>query len=450
MKTAAIESAESAQFGQKEDVIGPSLSSQLLALVSQRPITELDLEMTALFTLDSIAGIVGARTSPKAAPFLNWLASGDEGVGTGRAAMRLGALSNILELDSMHRASAVHAGTVVVPAAFAVGYARRRDGRHVLSAIIKGCEVVYRIGRAVGPTHYKNYQNTSTVGPFGAAVAAGLLMDLSPSELVHAFGNAGTQAGGFWEFLTEGTLTKQLHAGGSAERGVVAAHLAKHFFTGPSGILEGARGFFAIACPGSDPEAVMRAPDSRWELWNNSYKPWPTPRHTHPTIDAALELSSLLTGRPVRRIDVETYPVALDLCNEPVATNEHQAKFSLRYCAVIALLDGQVNHASFASDALIRAAGLVERTSVRTAEPYTSAYPRAWGARVSVTLESGDTLVCTREHAKGDPEAPMSRNEMIAKAIDLFRIGGVTQPEDFAASVLDMVRGGPVPDLLKT
>lgn len=423
-----------------------SLSGELVALLARRPVSERDLEMTALFTLDAMAGMVGARAHPKARPILDWLAS--EGGGASRAAFRLAALSNILEMDSMHRASAIHAGTVVVPAALAVGQSLGSDGRDVLTAILKGCEAAFRIGRAVGPAHYRVYQNTATVGPFGAAVAAGLLLDLSASQLAHALGNAGTQAGGFWEFLVDGTLTKQLHAGGSAERGVAAAQLAKRDFTGPSRILEGDRAFFRTTCPDGDPGAVLRSPEAPWELWNNSYKPWPSPRHTHPAIDAALDLSSLVRSRPIRAIEIDTYQAALDLCDESCPTNEHEAKFSLRHCVTIALLDGQIGFASFEDEAIHRAADLVGRTRVRAAEPFRSAYPHAWGAEVRVTLDSGETLSRSRDHAKGDPEAPMSREEMAAKARELFRVGAVSDPDELMATVLRMAQGDPPPDLL--
>jgi 2-methylcitrate dehydratase PrpD len=423
-----------------------SLSGQLMEVLARRPVSERDLEMTALFTLDAVAGIVGAQHHLKAQPITRWLAA--EGGGISRMAMRLGALSNILEMDSMHRASAIHAGTVVVPAALAVGQALGSDGRRVLTAILKGCEAAYRIGRAVGPAHYRTYQNTATVGPFGAAVAAGLLMELSASEMVHALGNAGSQSGGFWEFLSDGALTKQLHAGGSAERGVAAAQLAQRGFTGPARILEGDRAFFHASCPDGDPDAVLRSPDAPWELWDNSYKPWPSPRHTHPTIDAALELAGLIEGRSIRGVEVDTYQTALDLCDEPSPTNEHQARFSLRHCAVIALLDGRVSFASFEDAAIRRAAGLVGRTTVRAAEPFRSAYPRAWGAEICVTLENGEGHVRRREHAKGDPEAPMSPAEMTAKAAELLRMGGVANVDALIGQVMAMVRGSPVPDFL--
>lgn len=98
----------------------------------------------------------------------------------------------------------------------------------------------------------------------------------------------------------------------------MAADLARLGFTGPPAILEGAKGFFAATCPDADPPAVIRAPDTPWQLLQTSLKPWPSCRHTHPAIDAAQSLQSQIAdlGR-IDRIEVETYPAALDVCYRP-------------------------------------------------------------------------------------------------------------------------------------
>ena len=156
----------------------------------------------------------------------------------------------------------------------------------------------------------------------------------------------------------------------------------------------------------------------------------------------------MIDGRVICDVEVDTYQVALDLCDEPLPNNEHQAKFSLRHCAAIALLDGNVGFSSFDGDAIRRARDIVGRTTVRATENFTAAYPQAWGAEVRVALEGGDKLVQHRTHAKGDPEAPMSRGEIIAKAESLFRLGGVVEPVDLSAAVLNMVHGAPAPGIL--
>ena len=60
-----------------------------------------------------------------------------------------------------------------------------------------------------------------------AAAAVGRLLRLSPDEMLDAFGSAGTQAAGLWEFLRDAADSKQLHTAKAAANGMMAAYLAQ-------------------------------------------------------------------------------------------------------------------------------------------------------------------------------------------------------------------------------
>ena len=80
---------------------------------------------------------------------------------------------------------------------------------------------------------------------FGSAIAAGRLLGLDTQDLVQAMGIAGTQASGVREVF--GSMTKPFHPGRSAQSGVLAALLAQGGFSSSATILEGRRGFGAVA-----------------------------------------------------------------------------------------------------------------------------------------------------------------------------------------------------------
>jgi 2-methylcitrate dehydratase PrpD len=424
---------------------GASLTSGLVGLIQGRTVSEDDLQWTAAFALDALASIIGGAADPNAASLLQWVRA--EPVNTGRRAFLYGGLSTVLELDAMHRGSAVHAGTVVVPAVFAMARDRKVSGRAALIAILKGSEAAFRVGRAAGPSHYRIYQNTATCGVYGSAFAAGVLLGLGNAQLVHALGNAGTQSGGLWEYRETGAMTKQLHAGKAAEAGVVAAQLAQRGFTGPLKILEGGRGFFKAACPDGDPSAVLSGGGDPWELHGMSIKPWPSSRHTHPAIDAALGLAREIRGRPIASVDVQTYRAAIDLCGKGGAPNAHEGRSSVQYCVAAALNDGEVSLSSFDDSAFERHQKLARRVTAAAGEPFVSAYPKAWGAQVSVTFADGTSISNACTNVKGDPEAPLSRDEMTAKARALLALGAVKDADAFIESVLAMAGDGPVPEL---
>jgi 2-methylcitrate dehydratase PrpD len=178
-----------------------------------------------------------------------------------------------------------------------------------------------------------------------------------------------------------------------------------------------------------------------------SIKPWPSSRHTHPAIDAALGLSGKLKDRDIAKVEVDTYQAAIDLCGKGGVANPHHGKSSIQYCVAAALVDGNVTNASYDDKAFERYRDLIPRITVRAVEPYRSAYPKAWGARVSAVLTEGDTVSFSCENVKGDPELPLSEDEMRAKASASLRSGGVKNPDAFMSAVLAMADDRPLPEI---
>ena len=426
-----------------------SLTQNLVRLIRAKDISQDDLDASAVFTLDAVANAIGGCSTEPGGKLIAW-AGGIQQGDAGRRALVMGGLTHILEMDDLHRASVVHPGCVVVPAAFALSDqgAGPADGRALLTSVLHGFEATCRVGMAVGKAHYKIWHSTATCGPFGSAMAGAALLGLSDEQAVDALGNAGTQSAGLWQFMETGAMSKHLHAGRGAEAGVVAAQLAKQGFTGPPEILEGAQGLFAGACPDADGQAVLRDPDHRWQLHETSIKPWPSCRHTHPAIDAALELSAGIDDpAQIAEVIVEGYDAVRDVCDRPQPGSVYEAKFSIYHCAAAALTDGRVDFASFEAEARARLENMRAKVSLKTVEPYVSAYPQNWGSAVEVVMEDGTRLRAERKYCKGDPEARLTDAEMRTKSHMLMKLGGLDEPERLIDAILEMAHGGPVPDL---
>ncbi len=371
----------------------------------------------------------------------------DQGRSPGVAALHNGAVSHILEMDDLDRASVLHPGCVVIPAALALAETRGTSGRELLAAVVLGYEVAIRIGEAVGKRHYWYWHNTATCGVYGAAAAAGALLGLSRERFVWALGNAGTQSAGLWQFLSDGAMSKHLHAGHAAAGGLLAAELAALGFTGPRRILEGERGFFAATAPDARPELVVAGLEpgmARYKLPGVSFKPYPSCRHTHPAVDAALVVRARLGGTldEIERVEIDTYQAALDLCDNPAPVNPYQAKFSLHYTVARALLQGNLVLADFEPerlhDAPVRA--LIARTVARLDPAAEARYPAEWPSQVTVTLRDGRRASARVANPKGDPENPLSPAEAETK----FRgmLAG-TPFERSASALIDLVAALP-------
>jgi len=422
------------------------LTNGLARLLAGKPVDTSDLEAAALFTLDAVANAVAGQATAQGEIIGKW--ADDRAMDAGRRAFVMGALTHILEVDDLHKASVVHPGCVVVPAAWAVAEASGARGPRFLKAVLWGFEAATRVGMAVGPAHYRIWHNTATCGPYGSAAAAGSLLGLDEAQMVDALGNAGTQSAGLWEFLATGAMTKHLHAGRGAEAGVVAAELAKLGFTGPPEILEGKRGFFAATCPDADPGAVLAYPEHRWQVHETSIKPWPSCRHTHPIIDAAQRLRDQVSSiEAIKSVTIKTYQAALNLCDKQSPETEYAAKFSLQHTVAAALSDDQVTFASFDEGSRARLAPLRAKVTVKLSDALEAAYPARWGGVVEGTLKDGTVLREERHDALGDPEAPLSREQLIAKARDLLSYGGMTEPDGLIDAILALPEGGALPNI---
>ena len=421
-----------------------SLTSRLARILA-RPVDTASRERAALHLLDWLGCAAGGTRTESGAALARWAARQPDGpcrvVGGGRqdAACALlvnGALGNALEMDDMHGPAIVHPGPVVVPAALGVAQGlRAREanvqadaGNALLDAIVRGYEAAIRIGLAVGPGHYRYWHKTATCGVFGAAAAAASLLGLDHAATVDALGNAGTQAGGLWQVRNEPVMGKQWHNARAASGGVQAAELAQSGFTGPAFVLEGPQGLFAAMCPDADPGAVDRDGEAPWAMAGMSFKPWPACRHAHAVIDAALELRRLLGGREALRLEVHTYADALAFCDRTHPSTPLQARFSLQHAVAVVLLSGEPRMEDFEPARYTQqdVARLRETVALHAGEPFASAYPARYGARVRALLPDGTALQAEVADALGDPRNPLDRAAIIAKARMLMAWAGWT------------------------
>jgi 2-methylcitrate dehydratase PrpD len=251
------------------------------------------------------------------------------------AALVNGATSHALDYDDVHPLVG-HPTAAILPAALAVGEAEGRTGMEVLRAFIAGYEAAAFVGSLVMRSHYeRGFHSTATLGSFGAAAAAGLLMNLDDAQMAIAFGLAGTQAAGLKSMF--GTMAKPFHAGRAAANGVLAARLAASGFTANPAVLEVQQGFIATQSDGLEAdEAWLPRPGSI--IVETLFKYHAACYLTHSTIEAvtALRHQLSLSGRDVAAIDVHVPSGHLSVCNIPTPRTGLETKFSLRHTAALA------------------------------------------------------------------------------------------------------------------
>ena len=342
------------------------------------------------------------------------------------AALAVGTAAHSLELDDVVNSGSLHPAVAVIPAALSTGYERRCSGAELLTAIVIGYELMVKLGIALQPAaHYRQgFHPTGTCGVFGAAAASAKIMKLAAYEMTHALGIAGSQAAGSLEFLADGAFTKRFHAGWAAHSGVLAAELAKDGFTGPATIIEGKFGFLHGYSQESDPEAVLKNWSTPWEVMNSSIKPHACCRYKQGPIDCIMEImeSQELRAEEIERVDIAILDAGFDLVAEPVEQKMDpmsvvDAQFSMPFGAALAILRKdafldryQMNEIN---DPEIRE--FMKRIRCLRDPELNNDFPRKWPARVVVHTTDGRNFEHRLDHPKGDPENPLSWDEVIDK-----------------------------------
>ena len=248
-----------------------------------------------------------------------------------RAALVNGAIGHALDFDDTSPLMGGHPTVPVLPAALAVVEATGRTGADLLTAYVVGHEVQARIGAAIGVDHYRRgWHQTATVGVFGAAAAVAWLLQLDAERFGHTMGIAASSASGVKANF--GTMTKPLHAGQAASRGVMAARLAAAGFTADSTAIDGNQGLTQAASSGDFRSDRVDTLDGDWALPRTLFKFHAACHLTHAGIEATRSLVDQhgIGADDVDGIRLTVNPSILDVCGIPEPVTGLEAKFSLR------------------------------------------------------------------------------------------------------------------------
>ena len=355
------------------------------------------------------------------------------------AAMANAAASHVVEQDDLHNSSVFHPATVVFPPALACAQAIGASGKEFLLAAIAGYEVGIRVGEFLGRSHYKIFHTTSTAGTLAAAAAVGRLLKLNPEQMLHAFGSAGTQSAGLWEFLRDAADSKQLHTAHAASTGLMSAYIAQAGFTGAQHILEGKQGLAAGMSSDADPSKLTDRLGTRWAIAETSFKYHASCRHTHPAADALLQvmLSNHLHADDIAKVETFVHQGAIDVLG-PVTnpSTVHQSKFSMgTVLALVAYYQfaGLQEFDEHFHDQAICA--FRDRVTMTLDPEVDAAYPQRWTCKVKVHLHNGQILDGHIDEPKGDPGNSLSRAELTDKAMRLAAYSKGANPEEMQKAI---------------
>lgn len=319
----------------------------------------------------------------------------------------------------------------VVPVCLALGQALARSLGEVLQALLQGYEVGARFGEAYRVPAGEHVDGTW--GTVAASVAASALLNLSVPQRRGAISAALSQMSRSLILpVGEGAMSRLLHPGLAASRGIDLGLAAAAGFAGPEGL---ERDPVLLSLWRQPPDLNPR-PFCAVEA--GYVKLLPGARHLHYAATAALGWRQ---RQPINQLDavrrlcqhsgairLRTYREACTYCDQPSPRNRIQAQFSLQFAVAATLLWGELAPASFQQERLSdpRLGLLLKRIVLEPVDDQ----PGRW-AELVVCQPDGTEIHELVMGLPGDPQLPIAEHERLSKARALMEpVLGPARAED--------------------
>jgi 2-methylcitrate dehydratase PrpD len=314
-------------------------------------------------------------------------------------------------------------------------------GRELLSAIVIGCDVMYRLLLSVRPSSGKRgFHSHGIGGPFGAMAVAGRLMRLSDAQMLHAFGIAGSHSAGTMEYDQTGGEVKRVHAGIAARGGLQAALLARLGLTGPPTIIEGKRGFCRVFADQYDIDVITQDLGSDFKIMRIWFKIFPCVATVQGVIDT---LAKIIDEHQIRAADVEEIKVGISETSlshggaiyEP--TDVASAQFSLPFSLALRLLKRDNDLSLYMDPNLWTDPEIL--AVARKVHSYADANAKGeqnYNTTMEVKLVNGKVLKAFQQYPPGSPLNPISREELRKK---FSKLAGAVLPDRRIDQIIETV-----------
>ena len=254
------------------------------------------------------------------------------------------------DFDDTFEGNPMHVGATMIPAMLSAAQKFNLNGDQILKGLTIGSELICRLA-LVAPTamHKQSFHPTAVCGTFGVAAGLSSVLDLSEKQMISALGVAGSFTSGIIEYLAEGSWTKRVHPGWSANSGMNATLIAKSGFYGPRTVFEGKHGFFeafALKEIERDYSHLTDGLGKRWENQNLAFKPFACGTMAQPFVDCAIKIRKKIKNLDeISSITAKVGEGTVHRLWEPLKekrqpSTPYSAKFSVPYCVAVGFIRG--------------------------------------------------------------------------------------------------------------
>lgn len=241
-----------------------------------------------------------------------------------------------------------------VPVAFAVAEQTNASGKQFLEAMIAGYEVIGRLLDSMRISLEVRGFHHSAVAAYAGAAIAGRLLGLSQTQMKNAMGIAGSMTLALNILDTDGeqnVMARNIVDGLSADRGLVAARLARRGLTGPENVIEGKKGFVEMVLGGKDKFEKYKE-TGRFFILDTEIKGICADSTTFGYVSAAAAImkENNISMGDIGAVKVYANSRTVLHCGDPIKKypiNKESADHSAYFLVAVGILDGRVTPAAF-------------------------------------------------------------------------------------------------------
>ncbi len=337
------------------------------------------------------------------------------------AAFANGMMAHADETDDSHRATLMHPGAAIVPAALATAEREGASGAAFLRSVVVGYDVGCRSVLALGPDQVlKGSGATPSIGgSIGAAAASAAVARMAVREVTHVLAYAVQQASGTNSWMRDQEHVEKafVFGGMPARNGVTAAQLAQFGFTSQPNPIDGPDNFFAAFSVKPDLSRLTNGLGREYEIMFTDMKRYPVGFPIQAATDAILKLmAGGLTPR-----DVQNLTVRLPAPGVRTVNDRAMPDVNVQYILAATLIDGALKFETAHSLERMKDPAVLElkKRIVLVEDTELTAQKLTREANVEV-LKTDGTLLKQHGITRGAIENPMTRDEVDGKARELM------------------------------
>lgn len=326
------------------------------------------------------------------------------------------------DMDDGNKKAAGHIGAHVMSAVFALAEATQAAWEDVVVAIVAGYDVFNRVVGAAMPSLYnKGFHSTGVGGSLACGAACAKLLGLSYEGIYNAISLSAIQSSGLIIIDESGQGCKPINPANAARTGVISAQLAQLGVESSRNPLESKKGWYNAFSDEMDGQTLFEGLGERFTICESYLKLYPSCRHTHCGIDAAIAIRQQMISDGADVSDIEAirvwiYPSAIKSTGTILYPNTgDEAKFSIYYCIATALIKGGFGLEELNVSASGDLSAIIPKIQLIPDETMENRKEGIRGAKVQISTTCGKTYEQTVLVPKGEAKKPLSWRDISQK-----------------------------------